>query len=538
MPKLPIRLVMFALLLLAAPIGAQAQSLTPVAAAAATSEVPLLKQPELDALLAPIALYPDPLVSNILMAATYPLEIVQADRWVKDNSPKLQGAELQTAAEKQNWDDSVKALVATPSVLDMMSSKLDWTQRLGDAVLAQQSDVMDSIQRLRGRAYDKKTLSSNAQQTVTVSQDQGRQTIAIAPAVEDSISVPYFDPAVAYGDWPYPDYPAYPYYWPAPSYIGAGVLATGLAFGSAYALGRWAGNYWGNNINWRNNDININRGARVEHWQHNPQHRGGVEYGNTNVQQKFGNANIGGRDNARGSGNLGDRAGAGNRPNAGDRANAGDRSKAGDRQAGNRSNAGKGNKQAGNRGQAGKGGGGKKYVANNKAGGNRKSAANGARQGGSRNAAARSHGGGQVAHRGGGGRPANISAGARSSFASAGGARGMGGARMSAGGGARMGGGGGGRGGGGGGRRSDIRLKHDIVLIGQLDNGLGLYRFSYNGSEKPYVGVIAQEVRRVRPDAVLEGSDGYLRVRYERLGLTFQTYDQWLRSGARYAVGP
>ncbi len=520
MPKLLTRLIMFALVLLT-PLAAQAQTQTPATAA---SDAPLLKPPELDALLAPIALYPDPLITNILMAATYPLEIVQADRWMKDNSPKLQGNELQTAAEKQSWDDSVKALVATPAVLDMMSAKLDWTQKLGDAVLAQETDVMDAIQRLRGRAYDKKTLSSNDQQTITITQDQGRQVIAIAPASPDSISVPYYDPAVAYGEWPYPDYPAYPYYWPAPSYIGAGVLATGLAFGGAYALGRWANNYWGNNINWRNNNINVNRGARVEHWQHNPQHRGGVRYGNANIQQKFGGA---GRDNI-GSGNRGDRAAAGNRTNAGDRAGAGNRANAGDRQAGNRGNAGKG--QGGNRAQAGKGGSAKTKTANAKAGGNRKSAASGARQGGARNApAARNAGGGNVA-RGGGGRGG---AGGRGSFASANVSRaGMGGARMG-GGSARM--GGGGR--GGGGRRSDIRSKHDIVLLGPLENGLTLYRFAYNGSEKAYVGVMAQEVEQVRPDAVIRGRDGYLRVRYDQLGLTFQTYAQWLANGARPAIG-
>jgi hypothetical protein len=498
----PIRFLIFLLLLLA-PLCARAQS-QGQPGTAATSDAPLLKQPELDALLAPIALYPDPLITNIVMAATYPLEIVQADRWMKDNSPKLQGNELRTSAEKQHWDDSVKALIATPAVLDMMSSKLDWTQKLGDAVLAQEADVMDAIQRLRGKAYGKKTLSSNEQQTVTVTEDQGRQTIAIAPASSESISVPYYDPAVAYGDWPYPDYPAYPYYWPTPDYIGAGVLATGLAFGSAYALGRWGSNYWGNNVNWRNNNINVNRAAHVEHWQHNPQHRGGVRYGNGNVQQKFGNANVGaGRDKAQGSANRGDRAAAGNRPNAGTR-------------------------QAGNRTQAGKGGGAK-HAANAKAGGARKSSAKagGARQGGSRNAAAAGNRGrAHVANRAGA-RGGQINGGARGSFARAnvGAARmgggGMGGARM--GGGAR---GGGGRGGGGG-RRSDMRLKHDIVLLGHLENGLGFYRFAYNGSKKAYVGVMAQEVERVRPDAVLLGQDGYLRVRYDRLGVAFQTYDHW-----------
>ena len=94
-------------------------------------------------------------------------------------------------------------------------------------------------------------------------------------------------------------------------------------------------------------------------------------------------------------------------------------------------------------------------------------------------------------------------------------------------------GGGGGRGGGGGGRRSDIALKHDIVLLGHLSNGLGYYRFAYNGSSKAYVGVMAQEVEQVMPDAVTRDSDGYLRVYYEKLGLTFRTYRDWLAGGAK-----
>jgi len=105
-------------------------------------------------------------------------------------------------------------------------------------------------------------------------------------------------------------------------------------------------------------------------------------------------------------------------------------------------------------------------------------------------------------------------------------------ARGGGGGMAARGGGGGGRGGGGGGRRSDIALKHDIVLLGHLGNGLGYYRFSYIGSDKAYVGVMAQEVEQVMPDAVTRGNDGYLRVYYEKLGLTFRTYRDWLAGGA------
>ena len=204
--------------------------------------------------------------------------------------------------DQQSWDDSVKSLVATPDVLDMMSTKLDWTQQLGDAVLAQQPDVMDAIQRLRTKAQANNKLASNKQQTVSTQQQGGKQVIVIAPAQPDTIYVPYYDPSVVYGPWPYPAYP--PYYWPPPAYIGGGILATGLAFGAGYALGRWAsGGYWGGGFNWGGNNININRNVNINNinrgggnnWVHNPAHRQGVRYTNANVAAKFGgNRNIAG----------------------------------------------------------------------------------------------------------------------------------------------------------------------------------------------------------------------------------------------------
>jgi Protein of unknown function (DUF3300) len=185
-------------------------------------------------LVSPIGLYPDTLLAEILMASTYPLEIVEADRWV-DTNKNLSGDALKAAVDKQSWDDSVKSLTATPSVLDMMSSKLDWTQQLGNAVLAQQPDVMDAVQRLRAKAQANDKLVSNEQQTVSTEQQEGKQVITIAPTQPDTIYVPYYDPAVAYGTWPSPAYP--PYYFGAPGYIAAGVVATGLAFGAGYAMG-------------------------------------------------------------------------------------------------------------------------------------------------------------------------------------------------------------------------------------------------------------------------------------------------------------
>ena len=269
----------------------------PSSAASPVPDQAVLKPAELDGLVAPIALYPDGLLANVLMASTYPLEVVRAERWTNQNQ-NLKGDALKSAAEKQAWDASVKALVAAPEVLQMMSERLDWTQKLGEAFLAQEQDVMDAVQRMRARAYDRKKLETTKEQVVSVKQEQNRQVISIDPAVPDTLYVPYYEPQVVYGDWPYADYPAYPYYWGYPGYIAAGVIATGLAFGGAYALGRWAsggywgrGGYWGGSrINWAGGGINVNRGARVEHWRHNPAHRQGARYNNANLQQRFGSA--------------------------------------------------------------------------------------------------------------------------------------------------------------------------------------------------------------------------------------------------------
>src|SRR5262249_35911703 len=138
----------------------------------------LLRSEELDALVAPIALYPDTLLANVLMASTYPLEVVEAARWADDNKG-LKGDALKDATDKQSWDDSVKQLTATPSVLSMMSTKLSWTQKLGDAVLAQQPDVMDAVQRLRTKAQANNKLQTTKQQTVTTRTESNKQVIVI-----------------------------------------------------------------------------------------------------------------------------------------------------------------------------------------------------------------------------------------------------------------------------------------------------------------------------------------------------------------------
>ncbi|MGB6537335.1 MAG: DUF3300 domain-containing protein [Xanthobacteraceae bacterium] len=281
-----------ALLLFALPQAVLAQTQQPVQPASAPAQQ-LLTNAQLDALVAPIALYPDALLSEILMASTYPLEVVEAERWAKANKA-LKGDALKEAMDRQSWDDSVKSLLATPSVLDMMSEKLSWTQQLGDAVLAQQADVMDAIQRLRAKAQANNKLASNKQQTVATQQQNGKQIIVIAPTQPDTVYVPYYNPAVVYGPWPYPAYP--PYYWPAPGYIAAGVVATGIAFGAGYALGRWvSGGYWRGGFNWGTRNININRNITINNinrgtgtnWVHNPVHRLGVRYTNTDVAKRF-----------------------------------------------------------------------------------------------------------------------------------------------------------------------------------------------------------------------------------------------------------
>ena len=362
MIKLTMKLLAVALLL-AVPQAASAQTPPPPSQPASAPSQQLLTAGQLDALVAPIALYPDALLSEILMAATYPLEVVEADRWANANKT-LQGDALKAAIDQQNWDDSIKSLAATPDVLDMMSNKLDWTQQLGDAVLAQQPDVMDAIQRLRVKAQANNKLQSTSQQTVTTQSTGGQQYIYIAPTDPDELYVPYYDPSVVYGDWPYPDYP--PYYWPPPAYIAVAILATGLAFGTGYALGRWAsgGNRWGGGFNWGGRNINVNRSANINNvngnnWTHNPAHRGNVGYNNPGVAAKFGgnNARSGNQLNFRGSGGqqVLQPGGAGNRSNLGGGAGAGANRNIGNGPTGNKSlgNGPTGNKSLGNAGNAG-----------------------------------------------------------------------------------------------------------------------------------------------------------------------------------------
>src|SRR5262245_35368946 len=488
--------------------------------ARAESAAPARSAAQLEQLVAPIALYPDPLLSKVLMASTYPIEVVQAARWSRDN-PGVSGQALQEAMQKLSSDPSVKALTAAPQTLQMMSDKLDWTQQLGDAILAQQSDVLDAVQRLRARADANGYLKSTPEQKVTTTRREGGQqqsstgapatVYTIEPTSPDQYYVPVYDPGVVYGAWPYPDYA--PFYWYPPDY------AVGPAFGFGAALITGAA-IWGT-VNWLQNRVQINplrynnfnrTNITNANWAHNPAHRGAVPYRDRAVAQQFGNQRASeARETFRGKADAGRqqlvKGNDGVKSNLNDAAGS---KQAGAKQAGSKQG---GSKQAGSKAgakQAGSKQAGSEQARSKQTGS--KQAARSKQTAGTKQRAA-SH---QSA------RPTSV--GQRSH---AGGARGMSRSVGRGGGGAR----GGGR--GGGGRRSDVRLKDDIVLLGRLDNGLGFYRFAYKGSNTAYVGVMAQEAQTLRPAAVTRGRDGYLRVFYDKLGLTFQTYDQWLAAGAQ-----
>jgi Protein of unknown function (DUF3300) len=253
---------------------------------------------QIEQLVAPIALYPDPLLTQILMASTYPLEVIEAARWSRDN-PALKGQALQEAMQTESWDPSVKALTAVPQTLEMMNDKLDWTQQLGDAFLAQQQDVLDAVQKLRAEARASGNLQSTPQQVVTtepapagVPVSSGQPPIVIEPVNPDVYYVPVYNPSVVYGAWDYPAYP--PFYWSPPGFVASNVVsfATGVAVGAAI----WGGcDWWNHNV-----IINVNRYNLFNHsninianntWIHNPAHRHDVPYPNASVAQRFGRAN-------------------------------------------------------------------------------------------------------------------------------------------------------------------------------------------------------------------------------------------------------
>jgi hypothetical protein len=265
---------------------------TPAPTAAPAAGPKTFSQEELEQLLAPIALYPDALLAQVLMASTYPLEVVTAQRWVKAN-PGLKDKALEDALQQQPWDPSVKSLAVFPQVLTMMSEKIDWTQKLGDAFLAQQKDVLATAQSLRTKAVAQGTLKDSKEQKVSTETENNTTVIKIEPTNPEVVYVPTYNPTVVYGGWPYPAYPPYSYY--PPGYVAGGAL---LGFTAGVIVG---GALWGN-CNWGGGDVNVNvnrynnfnrTNISNGNWNHAAQHRGAVPYRDKGVAQQYGRGQAG-----------------------------------------------------------------------------------------------------------------------------------------------------------------------------------------------------------------------------------------------------
>ena len=262
---------------------------------------------QLDSLVAPIALYPDPMLAQVLAASTYPLEIIQLQQWLQRN-PTLKDKALADAVMKQPWDPSVQALAGLPEVVKRLADDIQWTADLGNAFLAQQSDVMDAVQRMRKKAQDKGTLKSSEQVKVETQVIETKEVVVIQQANPQVVYVPTYNPVVVWGPPLYPYYPYPPIYYPPPVYYPAGLA---VSWGVGFAMGAfWGGGGWGWHAGWGGNDIdididnnfnrntNINRGDRNQvnpnrggagsKWQHNPQHRGGTPYSDRATASKFG----------------------------------------------------------------------------------------------------------------------------------------------------------------------------------------------------------------------------------------------------------
>jgi hypothetical protein len=269
----------------------------------APATAPVFKKEQIDQFMAPIALYPDALLSQMLMASTYPADVADAAAWSRAN-PKATGDAAVKQVANQPWDPSVQSLVAFPQVIAQMGAHPDWVRNVGDAFLAQPDDVMNSVQRLRAQAQKAGNLKSTEQQKVIVQQSAPETTIIqIEPANPQVVYVPTYNPAVVYGTWAYPAYPP-PYYPPPPGYyhpVATG-LAAGLAFGTGIAIADslWGGCDWGHNdvninVN-RYNHLNVNNrisGNGNTNWNHNAANRRGTPYRGTATQQRF-NQGVGG----------------------------------------------------------------------------------------------------------------------------------------------------------------------------------------------------------------------------------------------------
>ena len=288
-------------------IAVFAQSETQPAAQESTP----IKPEQLDALVAPIALYPDNLLAQVLVASTYPLELIQLHQWLQKN-PDLQKDQKKLAekVEKQPWDPSIQAMAPFPDTVKWLAEDIGWTGDLGNVFLAHQKEVMDAVQRMRAKAQKKGTLKSGEQLKVESQNVDNAEVIVIEQADPQVVYVPSYDPVVVYGD-PYPYYPYPPIYYPP--YYGGAIAAGAIGFGLGLALGAAWGGGWGWGCGWGGGDININSnnnfnrntningGNRVNNiqggnrvnggngkWSHNPSHRGGAPYGDRSTANKFG----------------------------------------------------------------------------------------------------------------------------------------------------------------------------------------------------------------------------------------------------------
>jgi Protein of unknown function (DUF3300) len=343
-----------------------AQSAQQPAAAEAPAKIP---NDQLDSLVAPIALYPDPLLSQTLVASTYPLEIVQLQQWLEKNK-NLKDKALADAVKKQGWDPSIQAMAALPDVVKRLADDIKWTTDLGNAFLAQQSDVMDAVQRMRTKAQDTGNLKSNEQQKVETKVVESKQVIVIEQANPQVVYVPSYNPTVVYGP---PVYPYPPIYYPPWGYYAAGMA---ISFGVGVAMGAFWSGGWGWGCGWGGNDIDINRnnnfnrntnisnsGNRVNpqgnragnnKWQHNPQHRGGTPYADRGTANKYGGTARGDSMASRQANARQRQSQAGSRPQAGTM----------DRGGGGRAQAGSMDRSAGGRTSSNRGGGGGDRIGN------------------------------------------------------------------------------------------------------------------------------------------------------------------------------
>ena len=305
---------------------AQVQAPAPVSGQQAPVQAQMLPAEQLNDLVAPIALYPDALLSQVLVASTYPLEVVEAQQWLQRNG-NLKGQQLTEAARQQNWDASVQALVTFPDVLAKMNQDVQWTTALGNAFLAQQSDVMAAVQGMRARAQSNGRLSTTPQQTVTTETQGGQAAIEIAPADPQVIYVPQYDPAYVWGP---PVWGAYP-----PLYYAGYGYGFGPGIDLGFYLGGWGGwGYggwgWGWGPNWFGRSVFINGGFFNRYgyrgglyagglsgrsaWQHDASHRLGVSYPNGQLAARYGTASMASRSAMARSGSVNSArsAGAGN----------------------------------------------------------------------------------------------------------------------------------------------------------------------------------------------------------------------------------